>query len=68
MTQREIKSYVADGKARDVTTAELDMTRSYREIGISYGRYGMNGGLFQDRETGELLAVTARCTNLFRLA
>ena len=39
-----------------------------KEVSISYGVYGMNGGLFQGYKTNKLYKVTARNSNLFYLA
>lgn len=66
MTQKQIKDYVRDGAAIDITNYGFDeMAQFLREhnldkIAISRGVYGMNGGLLQDRDTGELYAITAR--------
>lgn len=66
MTQKQIKDYVRDGVAIDITNYGFDeMDQFLREhnldkIAISRGTYGMNGGLLQDRDTGELYAITAR--------
>ena len=66
MTQKQIKDYVRDGAAIDITNYGFDeMDQFLREhnidkIAISRGVYGMNGGLLQDRNTGELYAITAR--------
>lgn len=66
MTQKRIKDYVRDGAAIDITNYGFDeMDQFLREhnldkIAISRGVYGMNGGLLQDRDTGELYAITAR--------
>lgn len=66
MTQKQIKDYVRDGAAIDITNYGFDeMDQFLREhnldkIAISRGVYGMNGGLLQDRDTGELYAITAR--------
>lgn len=66
MTQKQIKDYVRDGIAIDITNYEFDeMNQFLREhnldkIAVSRGVYGMNGGLLQDRDTGEMYAITAR--------
>ena len=66
MTQKQIKDYVRDGAAIDITNYGFDeMDQFLREhnlakIAISRGVYGMNGGLLQDRDTGEMYAITAR--------
>lgn len=68
MKLKDIKATVASGYATDYTNATIKDPKAYEEIGISYGTYGMNGGLFQNRETGELIAIIGRATNLFILA
>ena len=70
MKQKDIKNLVARGVARDITTGNIDgvINNGVSVIAISYGVYGMNGGLFRDNATGELYAVTSRSGNLFRLA
>ena len=66
MTQKQIKDYVRDGAAIDITNYGFDeMDQFLREhdldkIAVSRGVYGMNGGLLQDRDTGEMYAITAR--------
>ena len=66
MTQKQIKDYVRDGAAIDITNYGFDeMDQFLREhnldkIAVSRGVNGMNGGLLQDRDTGELYAITAR--------
>ena len=66
MTQKQIKDYVRDGVAIDITNYGFDeMDQFLREhnlekIAVSRGTYGINGGLLQDRNTGEMYAITAR--------
>ena len=61
---KEIKA----AAAIDVTNGTLpDGWQHWRVIGLSYGVYGMNGGLFQN-DNGKLYKITARSSNLFRLA
>ena len=67
MKQKEIKTLVKLGVAIDITAEEGSLTR-YRQldpIAVSRGKYGMNGGLLKDYETGKLYAITARCSALF---
>lgn len=66
--QKELKDLVRTGAAIDITTAPEDQIPAHFDrIGYSTGTYGVNGGLIQDRETGNLYAVTARSTNIFRI-
>ena len=66
-TLREIKRFVSLGAAVDITAEEGSLTRYRRldPIAVSRGKYGMNGGLLKDNQTGELYAITARSSALF---
>lgn len=67
MKQKEIKNLVKLGVAIDITAEEgnLDRYRQLDPIAVSRGKYGMNGGLLKDYETGKLYAITARNAALF---
>ena len=67
MKQKEIKNLVKLGIAIDITAEEgnLDRYRQLDPIAVSRGKYGMNGGLLKDYETGKLYAITARNAALF---
>lgn len=66
MTQKQIKDYVRDGAAIDITNYGFDEMKDFPhshdldKIAVSRGIYGINGGLLQDRDTGEMYAITAR--------
>lgn len=69
-TLKEIKRLVNIGVATNINTLtneEIDnLSKQYIDkIGYSCGTYGINGGLFRDKE-GELYAITSRNTDLFR--
>lgn len=70
-TLSEIKKLVVLGVAQNIknaTNAEvLEIGNRCDKVGYSCGKYGINGGLLQDRTSGELYAVTARNSTLFRL-
>lgn len=70
-TLSEIKKYVSLGLAQDITNAThaevLEIGGRCDAVGYSCGKYGINGGLLQDRTSGEYYAVTARNSTLFRL-
>lgn len=70
-TLSEIKKSVALGIAQDITTAPipvvLEIGNRCDKVGYSCGIYGINGGLLQDRTNGDLYAITARNSTLFRL-
>lgn len=64
-TQKEIKKFVRLGFAKNVTDwAELPPC--YEKLGYSAGIYGIDGGLYRDEE-GQMYAITAICSNLFRI-
>lgn len=70
-TQKAIKGFVKDGLAQDITKYNMEQMQILRanhhleKIGGSFGVYGPNGGLYKDRDTGTLYAITARTTALF---
>lgn len=70
-TLSQIKDLVKKGYAQDITAAPvpevLEIGNRCEPIGYSFGVYGINGGLLQDRTSGESYAVTARNSTLFRL-
>ena len=67
-TRKQLKEYARLGLARDLTTVDPEeLPRHYEKIGYSRGVYGLNGGLVQDKDTGELGAVVGHSSNLFRL-
>lgn len=65
-TQSTIKGYVRTGSAVDITSYDFEKMRDFlhahslEKIAYSSGVYGINGGIVQDRESGELYAITAR--------
>nr|DAG75330.1 MAG TPA: hypothetical protein [Caudoviricetes sp.] len=70
-TLSEIKKYVTMGIAQDITNAThaeaLEFGNRCDTVGYSCGKYGINGGLLQDRTSGAMYAVTARNSTLFML-
>lgn len=69
LTQKELKRLVKIGAAKDITTAaHEDLEKlNVEKIALSFGIYGMNGGLFKDKG-GNLYAITARNAALFTIA
>lgn len=65
-TQKQLKSFVNSGVAKDVTNANSrkDIPENYTQIGYSAGLYGCNGMLLKG-ESGQLYAVTARTNAIF---
>ena len=67
-TQKALKALVRNGSAWDATHMQPEeLPDHYDILQTSRGIYGLNGCLVVDRDTGDWYAVTARCTNLFRL-
>lgn len=69
-TQTQLRELVRLGCAEDYTNkpAEYMYTlRRLEKVGYSAGVYGINGGLVEDTETGQLYAIIGRCSNLFVL-
>lgn len=70
-TLSEIKKCVALGLAQDITNAThaeiLEISNRCDNVGYSCGKYGINGGLLQDRTSGAMYAVTARNSTLFMI-
>lgn len=67
-TQKDLRAFCRDGIAENITNADAEnyMHRNFEKIGYSRGIYGLNGGLLQDRDTGERFAIIGRTSNLFR--
>ena len=70
-TQKELREYIRLKLARDLTTVDPEeLPRHYEKIGYSRGIYGLNGGLVQDKDTGELgplwavLLISSGCSDL----
>lgn len=67
-TQREIKSYLNGKNDLNTFTREQLDALNLRTVALSFGVYGMNGGLFEDINTGNYYVVPNRSTRLFELA
>lgn len=69
-TQKEMRMMARLGQAKDITNSSYESLAdlNLEKIGFSTGVYGMNGGVFRDRNTKELYVVIARNTLLFQLA
>jgi len=65
-TQKQLRSLVASGAAKDVTSANdrNAIPESYRQIGYAHGIYGCNGMLLQG-DSGQLYAVTSRTSAIY---
>lgn len=69
-TQKEMRMMVHTGMAQDITNASYESVEklNLEKIGFSTGVYGMNGGVFRERDTKDLYVIIARNSLLFRLA
>lgn len=65
-TQKQLRSLVASGAAKDVTNANdrNAIPESYKQIGYAHGIYGCNGMLLQG-DSGQLYAVTSRTSAIY---
>lgn len=64
-TQREIKRLIKVGAAIELTDTKTVPAGRLQTVAMSFGIYGMNGGLFRDTETGQLYAIPRRDGILF---
>lgn len=65
-TRGELRDMIRTGMAKELTSYD-DIPKDYDKIGYSSGVYGINGGLIQDRETGEFYAILDRGSLLLRI-
>lgn len=71
ISKKELKSYIASGFAKSINCLSLEECRAlnaecdFEKIAYCTGKYGISGGLFKDKKTGDMYAITARNTNLF---
>jgi len=69
-TQKALRELVRLGTAESITNYNFEEMRDFlhahnlEKVGYSSGVYGINGGLLQDTQTGQLYAITARNTAL----
>lgn len=72
-TKREIKEYIRNGFATDITALKFSDLQEWRngrsieKIGYAPGAYGIAAGIIKDRNTGELFAMTERNTALLSI-
>jgi hypothetical protein len=66
-TQKEIKKYLNGKNDLNAFTREELNSLNLRKVALSFGVYGMNGGLFEDMNTGRYYVVPNRSTRLFEL-
>lgn len=69
--QKGIRNFVHLGLAENISNYDFEkMSRFLHEhnierVGYSTGIYGINAGLLQDKDTGDMFAITSRCSALF---
>lgn len=66
-TQKEIRKHLNGKNNLNTFTREELNGLNLRPVAISCGVYGMNGGLFEDMNTGSYYVVPNRSTRLFEL-
>lgn len=72
-TQKEIKELIRTGAAVNISdysfsdTTEFLKSHSIEKIGTSCGIYGINGGVIQDINSGELYAIAKRNSTLLMI-
>ena len=71
-TRSEIRSYVKQGYAKDITymkaedIKEIHKNENYfDEVAYSMGTYGVNGLLLKGHNTGNMYAITNRTTAIY---
>lgn len=65
-TRGELRDMIRTGMAKELTSFE-DRPKDYDKVGYSSGTYGINGGLIQDRETGEFYVIPDRSSLLLKI-
>lgn len=63
-TQKEIRWYIRNGMATQIEKPG-EVKGNLEVIAMSFGVYGMNGALLQDKDSGERYAIPSRNTALF---
>lgn len=64
-TQKEIKRLIKAVAAIELTDTNTIPAGRLETVALSFGVYGMNGGLFRDTETGQLYGIPRRDGILF---
>lgn len=72
-TLTEIKIFVENGLAEDITHYSFDQINELRKntwfdtIAYARGVYGLNGIVLRDHNTGKMYAITSRTNALFQM-
>lgn len=64
-TQKEIKRLIKVGAAIELTDTYTIPAGRLETVALSFGVYGMNGGLFRDYKSGQLYGIPRRDGILF---
>ena len=67
-TQSELKRLIKVGAAVELSDTNTIPAGRLETVALSFGMYGMNGGLFRDYESGQLYAIPRRDSMLFYYA
>lgn len=67
-TQSELKRLIKVGAVIELTDTNTIPAGRLETVALSFGMYGMNGGLFRDYESGQLYAIPCRSSILFYYA
>ena len=67
-TRSELKRLIKVGAAIELTDTNTIPAGRLETVALSFGMYGMNGGLFRDYESGQLYAIPRRDSILFYYA
>lgn len=68
ITQRALKHLIEVGAAIELTDTNTIPAGRLETVALSFGVYGMNGGLFRDYKSGQLYAIPRRDSILFYYA
>jgi len=67
ITKKELRAWVRDGIAHDVTNYNFeslnrlrDIENGFSKVRVARGVYGVSGGIVQGNKTGDFYAVTQR--------
>lgn len=64
-TQKAIKEGIRCGAIIELTDTRQIESGDLENIAMSFGIYGMNGGVWRHRKTGKLYGIASRCSALF---
>ena len=67
-TQSELKRLIKVGAAIELADTSTIPAVRLETVALSFGMYGMSGGLFRDYESGQLYAIPRRDSMLFYYA